>query len=505
MTISAPANYNTELAKSNRTPIYAVEVTDGTTTHEVVTSPPLNGGDFATAPQMLVPLTLDRKADPRNSRFQVATFTFIWLDIDGVATTAVTSGIDGFTCTFYGLFFGLDWTTDKTTFFKGVIADIDLIDGGYRITARSAISLASKRLFDSAATTLFEDIDSSQTTCLAVDAGGFQSAGDFLIGTERITYTGTFNNGDGTWSLSGLTRGAHSSTAAAHSAGDKVQEVFIIEAAHPFDILNDVLTGAGQKTGLELDSSWVDSTNLAAQKTAVGSTFKFSFEIVTGQRAKDWIEKELLLPMACYPVENNDGQIGVALFDTPDPGDFSETVTDSHVVKRPVWRGAFERRINSVVYTHDWNVETRLFEGGFRLRDASLIAQAGREYSHAIESQGVDTSQADTETLLAERAQSFIERFGVAVPIIEAEGLLSKELLELGDPVFCTFDNVVSLPDADRSINAAPFEVIAMRIDYKSNIIRFELLGFAGIDVVLLSPFVPGTLHSTTDVTVTIA
>ena len=65
-------------------------------------------------------------------------------------------------------------------------------------------------------------INTTDTSVVLTASDSFPSAGTVLIGTERIQYTG---NNTGTETLSGLTRGAFSTTAASHSDGATVTNV----------------------------------------------------------------------------------------------------------------------------------------------------------------------------------------------------------------------------------------------------------------------------------------
>jgi len=70
---------------------------------------------------------------------------------------------------------------------------------------------------ESYTTTAAEAIDSSETSIDITDASSFPSSGRFLVGSEVITYTGKSSN-----TLTGCTRGAFNTTAAAHDNGSTV-------------------------------------------------------------------------------------------------------------------------------------------------------------------------------------------------------------------------------------------------------------------------------------------
>jgi hypothetical protein len=74
-----------------------------------------------------------------------------------------------------------------------------------------------------ASTTLNGDITDSVTEIILTSATGFTATGTILIGTEQITYTGI-----STETLTGCTRAANGTTAAAHDSGADVIEIYTI-------------------------------------------------------------------------------------------------------------------------------------------------------------------------------------------------------------------------------------------------------------------------------------
>lgn len=71
-------------------------------------------------------------------------------------------------------------------------------------------------------TTLNEHLTDTDTSIDVVDASGFPTSGTIQIEDEDITYTGKATN-----TLTGCTRGANSTTAAAHAAG---HDVFLVQS-----------------------------------------------------------------------------------------------------------------------------------------------------------------------------------------------------------------------------------------------------------------------------------
>ena len=107
-----------------------------------------------------------------------------------------------------------------------------------------------------AATTTTEALDDSETAIDLTSVTGFKTAGAVLIGTEVITYTGI-----STLTLTGCTRGADSTTAAAHDSGAVVTQILIdpITTADESTTVTITDTAHGATTG-----DWVVLSGAAA-------------------------------------------------------------------------------------------------------------------------------------------------------------------------------------------------------------------------------------------------
>jgi len=107
-----------------------------------------------------------------------------------------------------------------------------------------------------ASTTTTEALDDSETAIDLTSVTGFKTAGAILIGSEVITYTGI-----STLTLTGCTRGADSTTAAAHDSGATVTQILIdpITTADESTTVTITDTGHGAQT-----SDWVVLSGAAA-------------------------------------------------------------------------------------------------------------------------------------------------------------------------------------------------------------------------------------------------
>ena len=106
------------------------------------------------------------------------------------------------------------------------------------------------------ATTTTEALDDSETAIDLASVTGFKAAGAILIGTEVITYTGI-----STLTLTGCTRGADSTTAAAHDSGAVATQILIdpITTADESTTVTITDTGHGAQT-----NDWVVLSGAAA-------------------------------------------------------------------------------------------------------------------------------------------------------------------------------------------------------------------------------------------------
>lgn len=120
-------------------------------------------------------------------------------------------------------------------------------------------------------TTLNGAIDDSTTTVVLTSAAGFPTVGFVTIDAEAIAYTGISTN-----TLTGVTRGADGTTAAAHSDGDAVRHH--VMAAHHNALADEV---KAIETSLNLTASRAVVTS-ASGRVAVATTTSTEIGYVNG-------------------------------------------------------------------------------------------------------------------------------------------------------------------------------------------------------------------------------
>ena len=107
--------------------------------------------------------------------------------------------------------------------------------------------------FDTAGvgTTLSSGIDASVTTIPITSSTGFPATGTVGVGTEQITYTAVAGN-----TLTGATRGANTTTAAAHLSAAVIGTVFSTPSNYNALSAGPVGVAVGSTITLGTDSTW---------------------------------------------------------------------------------------------------------------------------------------------------------------------------------------------------------------------------------------------------------
>ena len=490
--ISASATFETFLNRPGRTPVFGVAITDGSlqsdgsitgasVTHRISTSSPASG-DFVGAAETLQPVSLRRLADPSEGRLELSEFRFRWLDEDGDATTAMRDVLDR-TCVLYAGFQGLAGA-DFIVLFAGVVTDTELdrdSGGFYTVKAQSVLSRAvGRRLFEGGFSRLIADIGTTDDDFLVLSAAGWEAPGLMEIEDELISFDTLDATSDG-WIVGGVTRGVDGTGVVVHHEFQQVREVFRVGPEHIVDVFSSVMGGdAPTKTQMGL-ATWLNTTALDDLETALDGDYQAAWTVRLSAIAQDWLEAEIARPLAAYMVENHLGLISLKLLGTPvSSADLADNVTDSDVISRPRWLGDYEERVNRVFVTYDASGAARAGEPleTYQFTDTGLIMVSGnRIYDQDIVALGIGAgSHGD---LLAEPPERRVDRFGQAIPVVEAVTGLSHLRLELGDSITLAVGGVPQVERGNRDGQLAA-EVVGMRYNFDRGTITWKLLTYAG-------------------------
>lgn len=480
-------------------------------TIELCTSHTLTGEDLGE--RILEPLELDRKAEPDRGRFQLSELTFLLHDKEEAVTAIVATGIEGMSCEFYAGFRDIAWSGNNVQLFGGIITDWSKQGNAYRMTARSSMSSAlEKAIFDGASTRLTSALTDSATTVNVVDTLAFDDAANspdsarrhFYIDSEIFVYKAKTST---SFTLASRAAGvpwyvpppAVGSEPDAHADDATVKEIVNLgeltgtndetggtNDMHPIaDHFRNILTSGNVKKGMGSASIQINDTQIDAVATELGAELRFRFMGTQSVNGKRFLEEELLLAVAAYPLENNVGEISLKLLQGAADASFVGTVTDADIINFPRFLRNADRLVNTVIVHYDHQPIPDKFTSTYRYQDDALIGAHGREMPLKIDSKGIRSFFTtaglewfgDTAAFLEDMAQRHIARFGNKAPVIEVEAIFSKQLHEVGDDVEVSFDHVTDLAGATSMVEF-PMEIIAMRHDFRTGLIRMELLAY---------------------------
>lgn len=205
---------------------------------------------------------------------------------------------------------------DNVKISKGSVAIevVDLLKSLSKIDIPPKLNL--KLAADITAADLSITLDASAADFAKLDS----PAGYIRIGDEIIYYTATNST---TKIVSSCTRGYFSTTAATHSASDKVQKVKYYAPANPFDILSDELL----PTDCAIAAGYIDSANFDTERDSPGGEVNFS-AIISEPTKADKLFFEIVELLNCRAWVGEDLKITIRRALPNKPGRVYSTLTD---------------------------------------------------------------------------------------------------------------------------------------------------------------------------------
>lgn len=484
------------------------------------TSFPITGEDLG--PEILVPIELMKRMEVDRCRLPLSVLTFLLQDIGNQATDVISSDVlVGYKCDLFAGFYHLEWAATPVNYiqlYSGTIAELEYDRGSWKFTVRSPLfGPQDKILFNGASSQLNTNISDVSTSLDLVDASAFDNAFDLPESSRRpIIFD------DGSYEIcvyrskSGNTLGSiqrpgsagylvppRAGAAASHNIGATVRELvklgeinietdemgaYATDAMHPRRLIEAIFS-LSDKHGFGEANLELNTASMDALYTELGSQFQMRFIFEESTNGKRLLEEQFCLVLAGTPFEDNQGKFGIKLYSGPQLNSPpTDTLTDANILDFPHWIRNAEKIINKVVYRYDYMPTIKQYTSMYVQQDDTLIADLGREAILEILAKGVHgvaTAGGGTQSwfsatagVLLLRALAHIARFGTEAPIIGITTLLSKNLLECGDEVNCSFSQAINLGLSARSITNEPFEIVSMRHDFVRNTIDMELLGF---------------------------
>jgi hypothetical protein len=199
--------------------------------------------------------------------------------------------------------------------------------------------------------------------------------------------------------------------------------------------------------------------------------------------AKDFVEKELILPLAAYSLTRY-GRLSLGYTRPPVAADKLVTLSIDNVINPEnivVERATNTRRFyNYITYDFDFAPEKSIFLTSQQYYDADSYSLIKELSSLPIQSKGMRTALGST-TLAQNRAAALLQRYGKAAHEITIEvNWEAGSLVEVGDIVLVV-DNgnlkIANLVTGARNIGEALYEVIDRTLNIKDDRVKLKLLG----------------------------
>lgn len=215
----------------------------------------------------------------------------------------------------------------------------------------------------------------------------------------------------------------------------------------------------------------------------IDNTNNMQFGLNESDMGKDFVEKELLYPIAAYSLTRY-GRLSVGYTRPPVPGDKLITLSVDNVVepeKITVERAINNRRFyNYITYDWDWDPVQGIFTRSAQYYDADSYALNKELSTLPIESKGM-RSALGGGVLADRRAAAFLQRFGKAAhEITMTVNWEAGSLIEVGDIVLVV-DNgnlkIANLATGERNLGEALYEVIDRTLNIKDDRVQLKLLG----------------------------
>lgn len=204
------------------------------------------------------------------------------------------------------------------------------------------------------------------------------------------------------------------------------------------------------------------------------------------QSGKEFIEKELFLPIGAYSVTRF-GRISVAVTKPPIADDRSIVVDNTNVVDPQsiqVVRSLNNRRFfNEVQFFYDFDIDGNYRSVNYLLDTNSISNTIKVSSPLPISSQGLKTDLG-AETLIARRGNYLLKRFkDAAYEIMISVNFKASALIEVSD-VIALYDNgnlqISNIETGLRDLGSQLFEVIEKSLDLKTGVSKLKLLSSLG-------------------------
>lgn len=478
--------YANLLRQPNKAPIYIAEF-DGIPTR--YSTGPVTNPLGATEQLMRVPMGSGQQITPDEGRSSISAINFSILDKNGTITNLVfLYQMGNRQVTIKMGFVGLD-ESKYTTVYLGRILTFGLeADNTFYKFQVTDLQRQTKGNIFTASTKLTAGVGPGDVTINVGNTADFApaTAGQFYfrVDNEVIGYTGVTAT-----SFTGCMRGQLGTTAGAHNIDGLVQNIVVLED-NPLTLALQILTSTGLGTngaydvlpascGLAIPENQVNVARFELERDRWTSSITFRFEEQFSTVGKRFIEEQLYTFIPAYPVVDNFGRLSVKVAGPPLPTDNASQFAfdESNIMARPSTVGNVLDHyfFNELDLFFDFNFLTNAFASRNLYEDATSQGLFGEVRTRTMESRGIRSSLMTTQRI-NNFGTRFLKRYAKPTPIIEAVGLLSTRLVEVGDILPLTNSKMPNFSTGKIGIVSQLMEVIEASPDYAAGTVKFQLL-----------------------------
>jgi len=470
---------------------------------------------LAYKPLMTPTSAIGQDLEPRAARTTVSGLGFRVLDTDDWLTARlkeIGKAVKGRSAY---VFFGLEGLLEDEYILvmNGAIEAIEPLSGrGYEVRIADAKRFV-KTSFTLGKTKLSSGITNADTT-IAVDslinfngltgadrAGGGQPSGYIRIDDEIILYE-NFDDSPKAFLCAGAGRGALGTTAAAHSSGAAVEEIFVLAGVNPINFVlamllsglgNHYIVHDGSTTGYDYLCRFATADGLKGEGRGAGMSpadiDMDAFEDFAGSithtgdfviledidDTKTWLEENVLKQLGAYFFVRSDGRLSIGSWDDPPTTGNVDVPTIEHGdMTRPLPSVDYSSILNNFVSRYDLDPRDGTYANVIASEDVDSGAAHGRSGVLRMDSPWIRTNDLATgatpfsptpATIVAALATMLFDRFGDPQTLLEITTSLWFMTLEIGDGVYVQHEDVPDLEAGARGILGELFQVVGRTWD----------------------------------------
>ena len=237
--------------------------------------------------------------------------------------------------------------------------------------------------------------------------------------------------------------------------------------------------------GLGIDIENIDIVGLedARDKWYPGDSNYLQFTIVERSKTKDWIEREILKVLNCYPSVDGRGRYSIKPFRPPLAAiETTLTITDDHVIGLPKWSSNLAALVNEVEVHYDWNAGTEVYDTQVFFVDGTSVNNRGPgKKPIEIKTKGLHSTPSGSISgragdITAQRKTKIFGRYSAPPILVIPKTFFSRFLSEAGDIIDFTNPNVPDIESGTRGLTSKRMEVIKRGVDWKRGTVSFDLL-----------------------------